>query len=275
MKRRLALLLVSGLLAIVCFVQPVLAGTVTVTGTLEAGDSQSGCGFHYDIFEFTVTQTGTYSMPAISPASYNGTDNFLLVFVSPNPSNPNIGQAILGRTNTSTTLSGTLTVGVTYYIYARGSGTCPQTVYPMAYSATISGPGDILIVSIVPDEIVASEIPEEEIVVDPQPAFFDGRINNWDDASPVAVYPVSTETGTAIHIYSDTGDLLLEVIAESIANIPANPASNLVIAEANGVIFSRLAGGLWQVNAPQYNGKTYVIIFSDLFSNGGYNSYEQ
>ena len=233
MKRRLALLVMSGLLAIVCFVQPVLAGSITVTGTLEAGDSQSSCGFHYDIFEFTVTQTGTYSMPAISPASYNGTDNFLLVFVSPNPSNPNIGQAILGRTNTGTILSGTLTVGVTYYIYARGSSTCPETVYPMSYSATISGPGDIIIVS---DVIVASGTPEEEVVVDPQPTFFDGRINNWDDASPVAVYPVSTETGTAIHIYSDTGVLLLEVTAEAIANAPANPNSNLMIAEEDGVI---------------------------------------
>ncbi|MGB7340368.1 MAG: hypothetical protein WBC91_15835, partial [Phototrophicaceae bacterium] len=115
--------------------------------------------------------------------------------------------------------------------------------------------------------------------IDPQPVFTDGRINDYDMSNPVVVYPVrDADDNVAIHIYSDTGVLLLVVTVADILAAPENPESNIIIAESGGVSFARIRGegqGLWQVTAPQYNGKTYVLIFSELYANAGYTSYEE
>lgn len=112
---------------------------------------------------------------------------------------------------------------------------------------------------------------------DPQPAFVDGRINNFDSAAPVVIYAVPSNGGMSLHLYNPDGVLLLVIDAETIANAPSNPETNTLIAESNGITLYRITGesnGLWQINAPQYNGKTYVIIFNELFADGGYTSYE-
>lgn len=111
----------------------------------------------------------------------------------------------------------------------------------------------------------------------PLPAFYDGRINNYDTATPIVVYPhlVNGENGLAI--YDVNGVLLLLVSPQAIADAPENPDSSILIAEANGVVLYRIpseGGGLWQVNGSQYNGKTYTLIFPELFHGGGYESYE-
>lgn len=109
------------------------------------------------------------------------------------------------------------------------------------------------------------------------PAFYDGRINNYDTASPIVVYPHPVNGETGLAIYDVNGVLLLLVSPETLANAPENPDSSILIAEANGVVLYRIpgeGGGLWQLNAPQYNGKTYVLIFPELFHSGGYESYE-
>ena len=111
----------------------------------------------------------------------------------------------------------------------------------------------------------------------PLPAFYDGRINDYDTASPVAVYPHQVDGETGLIIYNPDGVEMLVVSPQQIADAPDNPDSNILIASANEVSLYRIAGengGLWQINAPQYNGKTYVMIFPELFHSGGYESFE-
>ncbi len=105
----------------------------------------------------------------------------------------------------------------------------------------------------------------------PPPAFYDGRINNYDSAAPIAVYPHNVNGEIGLVIYSAEGEFLLVISPEQIANAPTD---NSLIAEGGDVSVYRLAGGSWQVNAPQYNGKTYIIIFPELFHSGGYESFE-
>ncbi len=109
----------------------------------------------------------------------------------------------------------------------------------------------------------------------PQPAFVDGRINNYDVAAPIAVYPHFVNGEVGLIIYDVNGVELLVVSAAQLADAPDNPSSNLLIAESNNVELYRLAGGGWQINAPQYNGKTYVLLFEEPYVNIGYTSYEE
>lgn len=246
----------------------VSANTITVSGVLDTNDIPLSCRYT-EITEVSVSVTGQYSMTLLQPGLLL-TGKFIVIFIKDSP-NTNFNP-ILGVDSNGSSLSGQLTANVTYYLHVRGSANCPETTYPISYSANITGPGDI---TLAVDEAV--EESNEEVIVDPQPAFFDGRINNWDTASPIVIYPISTADGTALHIYSDTGELLLVVPATTLANAPNNPSENIIIAEGNDVIVARISGegsGLWQINAPQYNGKTYVIIFSELFVDGGYTSYE-
>ena len=115
-----------------------------------------------------------------------------------------------------------------------------------------------------------TSIEDEEDSI-PLPAFYDGRINNYDSAAPIAVYPHAVNGEIGLVIYSSEGEFLLVISPEQIANAPAD---NSLVAEGGGISVYRLAGGSWQVNAPQYNGKTYVIIFPELFHSGGYESFE-
>ena len=106
------------------------------------------------------------------------------------------------------------------------------------------------------------------------PVFTDGRINDYDAAAPVAVYPYLDNGETGLQIYDVDGVLLLVITPEQLAAAPDNPDSPVLIAEAFGVALYRVPGGFWQINAPQYNGKTYVMIFKELFASGGYDSFE-
>lgn len=105
-------------------------------------------------------------------------------------------------------------------------------------------------------------------------SFTDGRINTRDGAAPIAVYPHIVNDEVGLIIYSADGEILLIVSPQQIANAPENPEANTEIASGNNVALYRLAGGKWQINAPQYNGKTYVMIFSELFAGAEYESFE-
>lgn len=109
------------------------------------------------------------------------------------------------------------------------------------------------------------------------PVFFDGRINDYDTAAPIAIYPHNMNDETGLIIYNADGAQLLVVSPQQIADTPDNPDNPVLIIQANGIGLYRInseTGGLWQINAPQYNGKVYVMIFPELFHSGGYESYE-
>lgn len=120
--------------------------------------------------------------------------------------------------------------------------------------------------------------PSSPIIVETCPVFFDGRINNCDTASPIAVYPHDVNGETGLIIYGVDGEILLIISPQQLANVDDNPENPILIVEENGVTLYRIPGddsGQWQINAPQYNGKIYVLIFSELFADAGYISFEE
>lgn len=105
----------------------------------------------------------------------------------------------------------------------------------------------------------------------PLPAFYDSRIKDYDTAAPVAVYPHNVNGNVGLIIYNANSVELLLISPQELAD---NPDGNVLIASANGVSLYRIPGSYWQINTPQYNGKTYVMIFFELFHSGGYESFE-
>ncbi|MBN2472477.1 MAG: hypothetical protein JXN59_17250 [Anaerolineae bacterium] len=93
--------------------------------------------------------------------------------------------------------------------------------------------------------------------------FDDGRVNATECAPPVVpyclpygifVYEIDPQTGE--------GSLLMMVRDEVIAAIGI-PDENTTLAQANGVIFSRLTTGEFQINAPDFEGKPYTLVWDD------------
>lgn len=120
--------------------------------------------------------------------------------------------------------------------------------------------------------------PSDPVIVETCPVFFDGRINNCDTATPIAVYPHDVNGETGLIIYAVDGEILLIISPQQLANIDENPESPILIVEESSIALYRIPGddsGQWQINAPQYNGKTYVLIFSGLFADAGYISFEE
>ncbi|MDQ7036321.1 MAG: choice-of-anchor R domain-containing protein [Anaerolineae bacterium] len=125
-----------------------------------------------------------------------------------------------------------------------------------------------------------SAVPSDEASGANLPAFFDGRINNYDTGNPIIVYGQAFEEGErGLTIYDTEGVLLLVVTPAEIAAVPECPDTNTLIAASasTGVAVYRLAGScLYQVNAPTGEaGKVYILIFNGLFANAGYTSYEE
>jgi hypothetical protein len=109
-----------------------------------------------------------------------------------------------------------------------------------------------------------------------QPPFSDGRINNWDTASPAVLFGHDYETGRGLVVYSPEGALLLQARPEDIAAIEECPTENTLIVSEGNIVLYRLTSCLYQLNAPSLDGtKTYVLIFNDLYENTGYTSHEE
>lgn len=237
------------------------AGSLTMIGTIELSDSNDPIYPHqyFDTCEFTVTQTGTYSLDVISPVV---APPYLFVSVSliPNQTSP----VLLVGTNIGIIGTGTLNLGTTYYLHPYSANGVVLEL-PIDYEVSISGPGDIV------SNCIGSGILLDGSL---HPVFTDGRINNYDVAAPVAVYPHEVNGEVGLIIYATDGTLLLVISPEQIRASPENPESNILIAEGNGVALYRITGGKWQINTRQYNGKTYVLIFEQLSSSGRYESFE-
>ena len=110
----------------------------------------------------------------------------------------------------------------------------------------------------------------------PEPAFSDGRLNNFDLAAPVAVYPID---GTGLDFWTPTGfegagELALRVSAEDIAAVDASPEVPTLIAASEDAHVSlyRLPDGAFQVLANAGTSGTYSLVFKVLGVNMGYSS---
>jgi len=97
----------------------------------------------------------------------------------------------------------------------------------------------------------------------------DSRINRFDGAAPVAVY-ANSQGGIDIYTISgDSGTFALRV--NDLADAPCGE----IVETVDGIIVSRTSDCLYQVNAPQYNGKTYILIFEAIRSDTEYRSFEE
>ncbi len=117
-----------------------------------------------------------------------------------------------------------------------------------------------------------------------QPNFNDGRLNNYDPGAPVAIYGVDFGNGIGLHIYRNSnednqviGRLGLIVTPEDIASVPEKPEQNTVIKRSKdgSIALYRLTTGEFQINVgPDFEGKIYVFIFTQLAVNTGYTSFD-
>lgn len=228
----------------------------TVASTLGSGCS-STLDANYDTYAFQVDTTGTYTLSTALGSLSDSVISLYSPSIDPvRPLNNCIETDDDGGVGVASQITRTLTVDTTYVVLVRGFGGSFGT-----YILNISGPGNIFTLP----------------VGIPQPAFTDGRINNYDSASPIVVYPHLINDATGLIIYDVNGIELLVISPQQIADAPDNPDSPVLIAQANAVSLYRIPGegrGLWQINTPQYNGKTYVMIFPELFRSGGYESFE-
>lgn len=104
--------------------------------------------------------------------------------------------------------------------------------------------------------------------------FLDGRINNFDDATPIVVYGQDFGNGRGLVIYSDDGAFIMAITPEDIASVPDCPTRNVLIRSYNGVSVSRLSNCHFQINALMTNGKLYVLRFLVPYAGTGYTSFE-
>ncbi len=99
----------------------------------------------------------------------------------------------------------------------------------------------------------------------------DGRLNRYDLAAPVAVFPIPAANGTGLHLYAigadGAGTLALVVTPEMIEAVPELPEMNTLIAATpdGAIALYRLTTGEFQINAG-----TYVIVFRDLIPTAEY-----
>jgi len=111
--------------------------------------------------------------------------------------------------------------------------------------------------------------------------FEDGRINRFDNATPFGAYPLRDSAGNLGLIfydaYASSPTVLLTVTGAQIAEVPATPEVNTLIAEsADGrVKLYRLTNGQLQAQGPTSNGKQYVLIFPAISSSTPYESFEE
>lgn len=117
----------------------------------------------------------------------------------------------------------------------------------------------------------------EDVDEDDGPYFGDGRINDYDTANPIVVYPYQNEiTGDGFDVYTDTGISVLLITGDLIAEIGVNEEENTLLGSVPelGIEAYRLTTGEFQVQAPMPNGKLYVLIFNEPYAGIGHTSFE-
>ena len=272
------------MLSLVVIVSSVLAAPLVFNGSLDDGvdaryNRAYGCGSLsstgtsalYDAYTFQVDADGVYSMET----GLIGLPDTVLTLYTPSFDSSDATVNCLAYhddinypSNRASRIEYSLTAETDYVVVV----TSYYNTETGSYTLTIDGPGEICEGSgcAVPE-------PEEEStpVVEEEPAFsfIDGRINSWDMAAPVAVYPHVVNGEAGLIMYTPDGHMMMVVSGEDIANTPAD-GSNTLIAESNGVQLHRLSDGRLQVTAQQYNGKSYWMIFDSIASDASYASGE-
>ncbi len=115
----------------------------------------------------------------------------------------------------------------------------------------------------------------------PDLMFTDERINKYDLTAPIAVYPQTLDGETSLMIRDADGEELLVVTPQQIVIGLNNPDTDLIIATSDDITVAHINGSdygitsaVWQITMLQDDGRSYVLIFSDLVPNAGYESFE-
>ena len=101
------------------------------------------------------------------------------------------------------------------------------------------------------------------------PVALDDRINRFDKAAPIAVYANSNDGVDIYTVTNGNGAFAFQV------NDMSNAECGSTITSQDGIIVSRTSDCVYQVNAPQYNGKVYVLRFPEVSSTTAYTSVEE
>jgi hypothetical protein len=249
-------------LAIVLFalVAPALAASESFSGELTTSDnsvnlegnlfSLNEAGLrYYDLYEFTVSEEGSYTIQGTSVNFDISDDAFFALYEGDaDPSDPFGGIAFndkivdLPMTANLTTCTTYILLVSTYEVEDTGR-----------YEFTISGPSEI------------GSDPCADAEAGPIAGnLLDGRINRnpaFDVAAPVAVY--CNDDGTfdvyAINALSGAGLLVFTSTGNQMA--ATAPAEQVTLSSEHGVWVYRQADGSFQVHAGYFDGKPYWFSF--------------
>lgn len=242
-----------------------------------------------DIIQFTVSESGSYTF-SYGPHTWANSAWSYLHEGSFDPTQGSFLQSSfinrVNSTGSAPTFSTTLTAGTTYYLATnnnQGLGTIALcnargSTDSGTYTVNVTGPGVLCFVTC----STASPITVDN---NPCPVFYDGRINHCDTFTSVVLYGKADEDDNwDLDVYAaDDSGLLVTIPASMIAAVPTCPESNTLIFSdsATGISLHRLTqrpdGSCpFQLNAPATEaGKTYIVIFNELYPHSYYESYEE
>lgn len=211
-----------------------------------------------EIINFTPTVTDTYTITGTFTDNDGATGGLIAVY-SPTFVAGSAGTNCVDSFFSSTsvvTLSLTLNAGQDYQIV---------TTLNQFSNSDEEGSATIIIED-------STQVSTEEDEESP-PAFIplDERLNRFDSAAPIAVY-VNAEGG--VDIYSVT-DGSTGVFALQVTDLESATCDGSQIATDGVISIYRTSDCIFQINAPQYNGKTYVLRFETVSADAEYISYEE
>jgi hypothetical protein len=257
-RRRIHTALWVGALAtaLLALAAPALADSQSFSGDLSTSDSVQDFGggdrFYYDLYEFTVSDDGVYTLEGDS-ADFDDSDDPIFALYEGDYDNgaPTDGQ-IAYDDDSGASLLPLINIGLstcTKYVLLVSSYQVEDTG---SYSFHISGPGDIGSDSCAGGAgSIAGNL-------------LDGRINRdpaFDVAAPVAVYCNEAGTFDVWAINAESGDGLLVFSSTADQMTAAAPAEQVTLSSEHGVWVYRQADGSFQVHAGYFDGKPYWFSF--------------
>lgn len=100
--------------------------------------------------------------------------------------------------------------------------------------------------------------------------FDDGRVNAAECAPPVVPYCLSN----GVYVYEidpETGEgMLLMMVRDEVLEAIGVPQENTTLAQIGDIILSRLDTGEFQINAPDFEGKPYILVWDACPFNESY-----
>jgi hypothetical protein len=243
-------------------ISPVTAGTATYGGALsatdptfnrplEGGGGLSGTTTYFDFQEFSVDVSGLYTMTMTSGSFTPDTpdDGFFVLYTEEmsgsNPLQNYLNSDDAGGAGNLPQIVEYLDEGVTFVLVS----TTFDALNTGNYTVEITGPGNVT--------LGRTGSPN---------TFTDGRINSsviLDGGAPVAVYCRADGSIDVwfISVSSSRGSLLFRVSAQRIEDVGVPTEENALLRFLGSVAVYRLTTGEFQVNAANFDGTPYVMIW--------------